>query len=77
MKVFLSYTMHTYLQKYLADLYLLIFGDETQKLPKGLLSKNWLEIGFLTKNPRLEFRSGGILALHCIRYFIKKYPEVF
>lgn len=37
----------------------------------------WLEVGFLTKNPRAEFRAGGILELHCIRYFIKKYPDVF
>jgi hypothetical protein len=28
-------------------------------------------------NPRREFRGAGILGLHCLRYFIVKYPELF
>ncbi|CDW71293.1 elmo ced-12 domain-containing protein [Stylonychia lemnae] len=61
----------------LTDLFLLVFGEENQRVPHRLESKKWKEIGFQTKNPRLEFRNGGILSLECIRYFIKKNPEVF
>eukprot|EP00347_Sterkiella_histriomuscorum_P005080 403357976 len=64
-------------EKYLADLYLLIFGDEKEGLPKRLETKKWREIGFQTKNPRNDFKNGGILALHSLRYFVKKYPDIF
>eukprot|EP00347_Sterkiella_histriomuscorum_P014814 403359427 len=64
-------------QKELTDLYLMVFGQENQKLPKRLESKRWREIGFQSRNPRAELRGGGILSLYCLRFFIKRNPEVF
>jgi len=64
-------------QKSLTDLYLLVFGEENQRVPHRLESKKWKEIGFYGKNPRNEFRNGGFLSLECIRYFIKQNPEIF
>lgn len=52
-------------------------GDHTFKAPIRLLTDDWKQIGFQNKNPRTDFRGGGILSLHCLRYFIKKYPELF
>jgi len=53
----------------------LVFGAED--VPANLLTNDWKEIGFQNKNPRNDFRSGGILALQSMRYFIATYPDVF
>ena len=55
----------------------MLFGDETQKIPKKLISNDWKEVGFSAKDPRTDFRSSGILGLHCLRYFVKNYTETF
>ncbi|TNV79206.1 hypothetical protein FGO68_gene3408 [Halteria grandinella] len=64
-------------ERALYKLYLLVFKDAIERVPKNLQTHKWLEIGFLTKNPRIEFRSGGFLGLQSIRFFIKNYHEVF
>lgn len=56
-------------------MYLLIWGDVSQKVPR--ISQKWLLIGFVAKDPRSHFIEGTILALHCIRYFVKNYHEYF
>ena len=48
-----------------------------QPLPEKLHSQDWKTIGFQSHNPRTDFRGGGILGLHCIRYFIRAYPDEF
>ena len=59
------------------DLYLTVFGEESGHVPESLLTNDWKEIGFQNKNPRIDFRGGGVLSLHCLRYFIRQYPELF
>lgn len=36
-----------------------------------------MEIGFQSKNPRTDFRGGGILSLYCLHYFINTYQKYF
>jgi len=57
-------------------LYILLFGEE-ETLPERLLSEKWQSIGFQSKNPRTDFRGGGILSLLCLRYLIQVYPDTF
>ncbi len=64
-------------EKYLEEFYLLVFGKPADKLPERLLCSEWREVGFQTKNPRTDFRGSGIMGLHCLRYFVSKYPELF
>ena len=63
-------------EKYLLEFYILVFG-KPEKLPDRLMSREWRELGFQTKNPRTDFRGAGIMGLHCLRYFVSKYPELF
>jgi hypothetical protein len=56
---------------------LLVFGDHLGNIPDRLLTNNWKEIGFQNQNPRTDFRGGGLLSLNCLKYFVKKYPDVF
>ncbi len=46
-------------------------------LPDRLLSEEWTEIGFQGKNPRTDFRGGGILSLYCLQYFVNAHGEHF
>jgi len=40
-------------------------------------SPKWTEIGFQQKNPRTDFRGGGLLALHSLYYLLAYKPEFF
>lgn len=51
--------------------------SEEAEIPARLISPEWQLIGFQSKNPRTDFRGGGVLALHCLRYFSLVYPEYF
>ena len=42
-----------------------------------LLSEEWTEIGFQSRNPRTDFRGGGILSLYCLQYFVHQYSDYF
>jgi ELMO domain-containing protein len=46
-------------------------------VPHKLLTNDWKEIGFQNKNPRTDFRGGGVLSLQCLKYFVKKQPDLF
>mmetsp|Transcript_32476 Transcript_32476/g.23998 ORF Transcript_32476/g.23998 Transcript_32476/m.23998 type:complete len:153 (+) Transcript_32476:109-567(+) len=64
-------------ERYLRNLYITVFGTNHKKLPEKLITNNWKQIGFQSKNPRTDFRGGGVLSLNCLRYFVKKYPDIF
>ena len=37
----------------------------------------WTEFGFQSKNPRTDFRGGGLLSLLCLVYFAKEHTDQF
>ena len=62
-----------------------IFPELTPTL--DLTSEEWKKVGFQViqqkkeicfqnKNPRSDFRGGGIMSLQCIHYFVKFYKHV-
>lgn len=46
-------------------------------LPDRLISDEWQEIGFQGRNPRTDFRGGGILSLNSLLYFVTAHPEYY
>jgi hypothetical protein len=46
-------------------------------LPDRLLSDEWQDIGFQSRNPRTDFRGGGILSLDCLLYFVTNHQDYF
>ncbi len=63
------------IQEALKELYKVAFRKGC--IPDKVLGPEWKDIGFQGQNPRTDFRGGGILGLHCLRYFLLKYPEEF
>ncbi|CDW82828.1 engulfment and cell motility elm family protein [Stylonychia lemnae] len=51
--------------------------DRGQNIPDNLISDEWTKIGFQGKNPRTDFRGGGILGLQSLRYFTQNYNEIY
>mmetsp|Transcript_42064 Transcript_42064/g.40333 ORF Transcript_42064/g.40333 Transcript_42064/m.40333 type:complete len:126 (+) Transcript_42064:316-693(+) len=67
-------------EKHLKALYKDLFilpTEENPSFPERLLSEQWIDVGFQGKNPRTDFRGGGLLSLLCLRYFVTNYREYF
>ncbi|TNV74012.1 hypothetical protein FGO68_gene4949 [Halteria grandinella] len=62
----------------LLELYRKAIGiDFEEGLPERLITEKWQNIGFQGRNPRTDFRGGGILGLQCLIYFITNYHQEF
>lgn len=55
-------------------LWVLQFPDEPWG---GNASSKWLDVGFQRGGPASDLRSSGLLGLHCMIYFVMKYPVEF
>jgi len=56
----------------------LVFTEaEQQSVEPGLKTPAWVSIGFQSKNPRTDFRAGGILSLYALKYFAQSKPTLF
>ena len=66
-------------EQLLAALFDLVFppgsSDRQEANMETLHSVRWIDVGFQQKNPRTDFRGGGMLSLHCIYYIAAYKPE--
>ena len=47
-----------------------IEDDKKQSADEMLRTEAWKDIGFQGKDPRTDFRAGGLLALLCLHYYV-------
>ncbi|KAJ0451208.1 putative ELMO domain-containing protein [Helianthus annuus] len=61
-------------QKALAELWNLAYPEVTLK---GLISEQWMEMGWQGVNPSLDFRTCGFISLENLLFFAKTFPNAF
>ena len=63
------------MKKILNKLWNFAFPGESE--PEGLKSDKWKDIGFQGKDPRTDFRGGGVIGLYSINYFIENFKNEY